>query len=293
MILSDKLNLKLPQPSDETQDIIVWLHENFQKVDEIYDETIADITSFLTIGKFYNSSKKYWCKTPSIGGFVGWTNIRDGVYAPKWSPERSYKAGDIVTMNKNDGHYYRCTVGGLSGVKEPAFSATANSTTLDLNGATTWTPRHVYSLNDIVVGTIGDKSFYYKCIQAGTSSTVEPKWTNVSETQVNDGSVVWRAYKTVEWKEQGASCEFISFGLVSSLIDKQTRKYSQSIGDNSKKSFTVVHDLNTMDVVVMVREENSPYSKIDASIRVRDENSVDVEFNTTPSKNQYRVTIIG
>jgi hypothetical protein len=69
-------------------------------------------------------------------------------------------------------------------------------------------------LDDIVVATVGDQSYYYKCITEGSSGTTEPAWTNISGSTVVDGSVDWYAYKTVEWKEKGASCEFIKFGLV-------------------------------------------------------------------------------
>lgn len=216
MEISKRLQLKKPQITDDIQNTIQNLSDNFETIDNNFDETVSDITAFLTKGRLYDSGKKFWNRIPSLDGFIGWTNIRTGVFAPSWGRQTSYNAGDIVTMGKNDGHYYQCIVGGTSGVNEPFFSLTAESITEDLNGVTTWTEGYSYKLDDIVVAKNGDKSFYFKCIQEGTSRSVEPNWTNISGSTVIDGTVGWYAYKTIQWKERGASCEFAPFGRVNS-----------------------------------------------------------------------------
>lgn len=287
MDISSRLKLKKPHVSDDIQDTIQWLYQNFDIIDVNFDETIPDIKTFLTSGQLYESGKRFWSANPSLEKFAGWVNIRTGIHALPWRSQVTYNAGDIITMGENDGHYYQCIVGGTSAVNEPLFSPTAEAITLDLNGASPWVANYNYQLNDIVVATNGDKSFYYKCIKSGASRSVEPTWTSISGTTINDGSVTWYAYKTVQWKERGVSCEFVPFGRINN------NKFSVSIGDGVRSSYTINHRLGTQDVVVMVRETASPFSQVEANIKFQDVNNIVVTFDSAPSLNQYRVTIVG
>ncbi|ALA47853.1 hypothetical protein ABE137_12725 [Brevibacillus laterosporus] len=295
MILTHRLSLIMPQVSDKVQDTIDWLAQNFQALDDSYDEIISDLDSNLNIGTAYQVGKKYWNKSVHLGGFVGWVNTRTGVFAPTWKSQKTYKAGDAVTAVDDNGHYFECVVGGTSCVNHPALSTVSGDTTYDINGHSKWTESYVYSLNDVVIASDGNMSYYYKCIIEGTSSTKEPVWNNVEGTTIIDGSVHWYVYKTVQWKEKGVSCNFIPFGNIG--IDAKTNGYTakfvQSIGDGTSTSIAVTHNLGTQDVLVMIREADSPYSKVDADIRVSDNNSILINFAVAPTKNQYRVVIVG
>lgn len=211
---TERLNLTQPLVDDDIQKTIVRLADNFKIIDDNFDETITDIRNFLKTGTLYRSGKKFWNRNPSIGGYAGWTNIREGVFAPYWKKQTTYKVGDKVGKNPDNGHWYECIASGTSAINQPVFSTLTGATMLDLDGHVIWTASYVYSLDDIVVSTVGDKSFYYKCIKAGTSGTTEPKWVNVEGTTIVDGGVNWYVYKTVVWQEKGISCEFIPFGNV-------------------------------------------------------------------------------
>lgn len=72
-----------------------------------------------------------------------------------------------------------------------------------------------------------------------------------------------------------------------------TTKYSATIGDGSATSFTVTHNFNTEDVVIIVREAANDKYVVFPDIRVTGANTVSVSFGVAPSSNEYRVTVIG
>ncbi|MCW2277723.1 hypothetical protein [Heliophilum fasciatum] len=72
-----------------------------------------------------------------------------------------------------------------------------------------------------------------------------------------------------------------------------TTKYSANVGDGTATTFTVTHNLGTMDVVVTVREAASPYNVVFSDIQIVDNNSIKLLFAAAPSASQYRVNVIG
>jgi hypothetical protein len=69
--------------------------------------------------------------------------------------------------------------------------------------------------------------------------------------------------------------------------------YSVLIGDGSATSYTVTHNLGaTNDVHVSVRETGTNYY-VYPDVKYVNSNSVIIEFSSTPTTNQYRVSIIG
>ncbi|TVX86082.1 hypothetical protein [Paenibacillus agilis] len=327
MIPTRRMGLNKPEVTDDIQDTIVDLANNFQTIDNNYDEIISEVSTHPDSGEFFNSGKKFWNKNATRGDFAGWVNIRAGVFAPKWEKQETYVAGNKIVVNPDNGHYYECVVGGTSGLKQPALSTISGSITHDLYGHTEWKPATHYRVDDIVVATSGDKSYYYKCIIDGVSDIFEPQWNNVSGTTIVDTSVHWYVYKTVEWKEMGSSCEFVPFGIVGESIEalgtitsgvwnasaidvahggtgatsaldarknlSATGKFSQTIGDGVSTTFALNHKLGSQDVVVSVREASAPFARVDAQINMTDDNNVVVSFVSVPTFNQYRVTIIG
>lgn len=72
-----------------------------------------------------------------------------------------------------------------------------------------------------------------------------------------------------------------------------TRKYAASVGNNSGTSFAVNHNLNTTDVVVMVKEVGGGLAQVFPDVVMTDANNVTVSFTVAPTTNQYRVIVIG
>jgi len=72
-----------------------------------------------------------------------------------------------------------------------------------------------------------------------------------------------------------------------------TGKFSASIGDGTTTSFVVNHNLNTQDIVVMVRQAASPYSQVIPDVEATTVSSATIVFATAPTTNQYRVVVVG
>lgn len=70
-----------------------------------------------------------------------------------------------------------------------------------------------------------------------------------------------------------------------------TRKYSTNVGGSASQVIT--HNLGTRDVVVLVRENSSPYAQVFCDIEMTTVNTVTLRFATAPAANAYRVTIVG
>ena len=70
-----------------------------------------------------------------------------------------------------------------------------------------------------------------------------------------------------------------------------TRKYSANVGGSASQVIT--HNLGTRDVVVLVRENSSPYAQVYCDIEMTTVNTVTLRFAVAPAANAYRVTIVG
>lgn len=71
-----------------------------------------------------------------------------------------------------------------------------------------------------------------------------------------------------------------------------TRKYSETIGDNSNTSFDIYHNFNTQDVVVSVYVSSNKAEIITDVVHTHHD-YVTVSFATAPTLNEYRVVIVG
>lgn len=67
--------------------------------------------------------------------------------------------------------------------------------------------------------------------------------------------------------------------------------YAADIGDGSTTAITVTHNLGTRDVLVQVRQVNSPYAYVQPDIAATTGNAITVTFETAPSTAEYRVMV--
>lgn len=70
------------------------------------------------------------------------------------------------------------------------------------------------------------------------------------------------------------------------------RRYAETLS-TSATSYTITHNLNSMDCAVTVREANSPYAQVFCDVEFTTVNTVTVKFATAPTANNYRVIVIG
>lgn len=214
---TSNLNLKKTTLStwveDNPKDTIIEYGENFEKIDLFIAESTGNPED-LVVGKTYYYATRIWDNSPSLGEYIGFVNLREGLYAPKWTPLKNYVIGDYVRAVVDNGNVYQCVVDGRSMNTVPTFLTNTNVEFHDAIG-NQWIPNYNYEVDDIVFSTDGSKLFYYICETSGLSDVVEPEWANVIEgTILIDGSVVWRKEKTVIWKQVGASSNFRPFGKI-------------------------------------------------------------------------------
>jgi len=74
------------------------------------------------------------------------------------------------------------------------------------------------------------------------------------------------------------------------LLDNRTGGYAANIGDGTATSYTVTHNLNTVDVIVMLKDTTS-LEEVFADVVITDVNNVTVTFATAPAADKYRVII--
>lgn len=74
------------------------------------------------------------------------------------------------------------------------------------------------------------------------------------------------------------------------LLDNRTGGYAANIGDGTATSYAVTHNLGTVDVIVMLKD-NTTLEEVLADVVITDANTVTVSFATAPASNAYRVII--
>ena len=79
---------------------------------------------------------------------------------------------------------------------------------------------------------------------------------------------------------------------ITNLINTRTRKYSATIGDGTATTFNIVHNFNTLDTTVSLREVSTGNLVI-TDVQTVDANTIKVLFVTAPSSGQYRVVVTG
>lgn len=129
--------------------------------------------------------------TEGAGGAASF--IVSGVAAAPNYYERSecYKAADtnrytvktpeIMWLNINNQGYGILGSIELDLSKDAAWSANAQE----------WQASHYYEIDDVVYPLSGKTSYYYRCITAGTSSTLEPEFPTTIGQTYNDGNCQW------------------------------------------------------------------------------------------------------
>lgn len=74
------------------------------------------------------------------------------------------------------------------------------------------------------------------------------------------------------------------------LLDNRTGGYAANIGDGTATSYAVTHNLGTIDVIVMIKD-NTTLEEVFADVVITNANTVTVSFATAPAANAYRVII--
>ena len=101
------------------------------------------------------------------------------------------------------------------------------------------------------------------------------------------------AYDTLKEIEEKLKSSDNARDLINNAVKDKAGKVTKDIGDGTATEFTVTHNLNTQDVVVMVRENKTPFAQVITDVEVTDVNNIKVKFAKAPVQNEYRVIVIG
>jgi hypothetical protein len=84
--------------------------------------------------------------------------------------------------------------------------------------------------------------------------------------------------------------KFVTPFKLKTLLDNRTGGYATNIGDGSLSSYVVTHNLGTIDVIVMLKD-NLTNEEVFADVVITDLNNVTVSFASAPAFWAYRVII--
>ena len=101
------------------------------------------------------------------------------------------------------------------------------------------------------------------------------------------------AYDTLKEIEEKLKSSDNARDLINNAVKDKAGKVAKDIGDGTATEFTVSHNLNTQDVVVMVRENKAPFAQVITDVEVTDANNIKVKFAKAPAQNEYGVIIVG
>ena len=79
---------------------------------------------------------------------------------------------------------------------------------------------------------------------------------------------------------------------MTNALATKTEKFAANIGNGALQTFTVNHNLGSTDVVVTVRE-NAGGGLVETQVTITDANNVQIDTNSVPTADQYRVVVIG
>lgn len=83
------------------------------------------------------------------------------------------------------------------------------------------------------------------------------------------------------------------FVAAADATESQSISYEETIGNNTDTTFTIVHNLGTKDLNVIVRESINPYDVVDVRWEATTVNSITLDFESAPTTNSKRVAIKG
>ena len=104
----------------------------------------------------------------------------------------------------------------------------------------------------------------------------------VERGTANDTAIIW-SESNKDWTLTNDGSNYYAIA----------RKFVSVIGDASNVSFDIVHNMNTRDLTVQVRENNADYNLVETDVAFKDLNTVTVSFTVAPDANAYKVIIVG
>lgn len=199
---------------DHPNDTIVAYGENFKKLEDSIASSASGTTGLET-GREYKQGHIIWNSKPTAGGYAGWVNVRTGIHANPKKTNTAYKDGDIVSSPNDTGFYYKCIRPGTTpNLAQQNMGASVEKFD-EVSTSKRWGANHTYTVNEVILATSHDTTYYLMCTIAGTSGALEPVWTNHKNGQtITDGTVTWKKLGNIRWERMSANTRFMVFGKI-------------------------------------------------------------------------------
>lgn len=199
------------------------------------------------------------------------------------------------------------TIDGITMVTQDRFLARAQSTSSQ-NGIYIWNGAATPATRALDASTFAELEQAVVSVEEGTSAGATFRQDQVNGT-IDSSNVNWVSFGTAApaaTETTAGIAEIATQAEVNTGTDDQRfitpaklaawsgriRKFASSIGDGSATSFTVTHNLGTLDVNVTVFA-NSNGEEVFADVLHASTNTLTVIFATAPASNAYRVVVVG
>lgn len=199
------------------------------------------------------------------------------------------------------------TIDGITMVSQDRVLVRAQTSAPE-NGIYVWNGAAVAMTRSLDASTFAELEQAVTTVEEGTSAGSTYRQDQVNGT-IGSSSVNWTTFGTsapaasettagiaeiATQTEVNTGTDDLRFVTPQKLASWSGRikKYAVSIGDGSNTSYTVTHNLNTLDVNVTVFQ-NSTGDEVITDVTHAGVNTLTIVFATAPASNAYRVVVIG
>ena len=199
------------------------------------------------------------------------------------------------------------TIDGITMASQDRILVQSQSTASQ-NGIYVWNGSAVAATRSLDASTFAELEQAVTTVEEGTSAATSYRQDQVNGT-IGSSSISWvtfgtaapAASETTAGVAELATQTEVNTGtddlrivtpLKLATWSGRIKKYATSIGDGSATSYTVTHNLGSLDVQVAVFQ-NSTGDEVITDVTHATTNTLTIVFATAPASNAYRVVVVG
>ena len=199
------------------------------------------------------------------------------------------------------------TIDGITMASQDRILVRAQSTASE-NGIYVWNGSAVAATRALDASTFAELEQAVTTVEEGTSAATTYRQDQVNGT-IGSSSINWVTFGTAApaaSETTAGVAEIATQAEVNTGTDDlrivtplklatwsgRIKKYATNIGDGSATSYTVTHNLGSLDVQVAIFQ-NSTGDEVITDITHATTNTLTIVFATAPASNAYRVVVVG
>ena len=199
------------------------------------------------------------------------------------------------------------TIDGITMASQDRILVRAQSTASE-NGIYVWNGSAVAATRALDASIFAELEQAVTTVEEGTSAATTYRQDQVNGT-IGSSSISWVTFGTAApaaSETTAGVAELATQAEVNTGTDDlrivtplklatwsgRIKKYATSIGDGSATSYTVTHNLGSLDVHVTIYNA-STYDEVTTDVTHSTTNTLTIVFATAPASNAYRVVVVG